>query len=107
MFPQTFPQTDRSVSAESLAGLLTEVQSLYPDLDTSRLLGGYSGLRPASQHQDYCISFDLGRGWVTVASIRSTGLTCSLAISQYVARTILQAGHVSQSVSQSVSRLTE
>ena len=78
------------MSAESVASLLSHVQSLYPLLDTSRLIGGYSGLRPASQHQDYSITFDLGRGWVRVAGIRSTGLTSSLAIAQYVASTIIK-----------------
>ena len=78
------------MSAESVASLLSHVQSLYPLLDTSRLIGGYSGLRPASQHQDYSITFDLGRGWVRVAGIRSTGLTCSLAIAQYVASTLIE-----------------
>ena len=80
----------RGVSASSLCSLLTHLTSLYPGLDTSRLLGGYSGLRPASQHQDYCIRFELSRGWVRVASIRSTGLTCSLAIAQYVASTLIE-----------------
>ena len=43
-----------------------------------------------SDPQDYCIKFDVGRGWVRVASIRSTGLTCSLAIAQYVAATLVE-----------------
>ena len=78
------------MSASSLCSLLTHLTSLYPSLDTSTLLGGYSGLRPASEHQDYCIRFELSRGWVRVASIRSTGLTCSLAIAQYVASTLIE-----------------
>ena len=80
----------RRVSASSLSSLLTHLSSLYPGLDTARLLGGYSGLRPASEHQDYCISLQLWRGWVRLASIRSTGLTCSLAIAQYVASTLIE-----------------
>ena len=35
------------------------------------------------------IHVDSGRGWVTVAGIRSTGLTCSLAISRYITAALL------------------
>ena len=35
------------------------------------------------------INVDSGRGWVTVAGIRSTGLSCSLAISRYIAAALL------------------
>ena len=81
---------DRSVSVASSINLLDHVNTLFPSFQPSTVLGGYAGLRPATEHQDYCIYLDTGRGWVTVAGIRSTGLTCSLAISQYVAEALVE-----------------
>jgi len=80
---------DRSVSVTSTNNLLEHLQTLYPEIQVSSFLGTYSGLRPATQHQDYCINLDSGSGWVTVAGIRSTGLSNSLAISQYVAEALV------------------
>ena len=34
------------------------------------ILGVYSGLRPATEHQDYIINFDLDNRWITVGGIR-------------------------------------
>lgn len=82
-------KTDRQVSLSSQDTLLRHILSLYPDIRTSAPLGLYAGLRPATEHQDYCINIDMGRGWVTVGGIRSTGLTCSLAISQYIAEAMI------------------
>jgi len=90
--PTNRPQdskTDGSVSRESVEMLVDHVNALYPATRGSRVLGVYSGLRPATEHQDYCINFDLDNHWVTVGGIRSTGLTCSLAISQYVASRLI------------------
>ena len=43
---------------------------LSPPSAQHELVGGFSGLRPATEHQDYVISLDTARGWVTVAGIR-------------------------------------
>jgi len=82
-------KSDKSVSLESQAQMLQHIYRLIPGLRGSKPLGMWAGLRPATQHADYQISFRPDRGWVTVGGIRSTGLTCSLAISRYVASTIL------------------
>lgn len=86
---KTEDKHDKSISAESFSKLYDHVTSLYPDIRNCKLLGGYSGLRPATEHQDYVINIDAGHGWVRVAGIRSTGLTCSLAISQYIAEALI------------------
>jgi|EP01047_Picozoa_sp_COSAG01_P047280 hypothetical protein len=62
-----------------------------PGLRDAVLVGTYSGLRPATEHRDYQI-LDRGCGWITVAGIRSTGLTASAAIAEYVAD-LCQHGH--------------
>lgn len=46
----------------------------------------YAGLRPATEHQDYVIEALADRSWITVAGVRSTGLTASLGIARYVIR---------------------
>ena len=46
----------------------------------------YAGLRPATEHKDYVIEALANLGWITVAGIRSTGLTASLGIAQHVSR---------------------
>lgn len=59
-------------------------EHVCPALKNATVLGTYSGLRPATEHRDYQIR-DQGNGWLTVAGIRSTGLTASAAIAEYVA----------------------
>ena len=48
------------------------------------VLGTYSGLRPATQHRDYLIRKYDESSYVRVAGIRSTGLTASSGIGEYV-----------------------
>jgi glycerol-3-phosphate dehydrogenase len=45
----------------------------------------YAGLRAATQFQDYQIRAHEGEAYVCVGGIRSTGLTASMAIADYVA----------------------
>ncbi|RHY15691.1 hypothetical protein DYB32_010732, partial [Aphanomyces invadans] len=51
------------------------------------------GLRPATEHRDYQIEMDEARQWVTVGGIRSTGVTASLGIADYVA-SLIDASHL-------------
>eukprot|EP01087_Luapelamoeba_hula_P008219 TRINITY_DN2043_c0_g1_i1.p1 TRINITY_DN2043_c0_g1~~TRINITY_DN2043_c0_g1_i1.p1 ORF type:complete len:460 (-),score=53.46 TRINITY_DN2043_c0_g1_i1:226-1605(-) len=48
----------------------------------------YAGLRPATTEQDYIIEVKEPYPWVTVASIRSTGLSASFGIGEYVCQLI-------------------
>ena len=63
-------RTDRSVSQDSIKSMMDHVQSLYPGTKVASLLGTYAGLRPATEHQDYMVSLDLTRGWITLGGIR-------------------------------------
>lgn len=63
-------RTDRTVSEESKERLLDHVRTLYPYTRDSVTLGVYSGLRPATQHQDYVFNFDLESNWITLGGIR-------------------------------------
>ena len=48
------------------------------------IVGTYSGIRPATNHRDYQIYAIPKHNWITVGGIRSTGLTASPGIGEYV-----------------------
>jgi glycerol-3-phosphate dehydrogenase len=75
---------DRSTDAETIETLRKAGERIIPALKDAKVLGTYSGLRPASEHRDYQIYASEGRRWITVAGIRSTGLTASSGIGDYV-----------------------
>ena len=52
----------------------------------------YAGLRAASEHSDYQIFLRKEKNLITVGGIRSTGLTASMAIAQYVCGLLQEAG---------------
>ena len=105
--PTAEPQVsreDRSTDAATVRMLLEHGRRCVPHLVDATVLGTYAGLRPATEHRDYQIrvtpcprahdsSQDAGPdlpnmdlpGWITVAGIRSTGLTCAPGIGEYVA----------------------
>lgn len=73
--------TDRAVLAE----LRLEGEAMLPALADCVITACYAGLRPGTQHQDYQLRADEALGWITVGGARSTGLTASLALGEYVA----------------------
>jgi glycerol-3-phosphate dehydrogenase len=75
---------DRSVRAEALAEIRAKVDAMLPDLGEP--VHAYAGLRPAGRGVNYVIGRSGGcPELVNVAAIRSTGLTASLGIAEYVA----------------------
>lgn len=86
--PTAEDQDDRdqaSVDSATLAMLVARAHALVPALAGHGVNAVYAGLRPASQHKDYCIEALAAQNWITVGGIRSTGLTAALGIAQYVA----------------------
>ena len=67
--------------------LLTFAREKLKVLIRTSVVATYAGLRPATEHQDYVIHAHTDRHWVTVAGIRSTGVSASLGIAEY---TLLQ-----------------
>ena len=57
---------------------------ILPGLVEEEVTATYAGLRAATEHRDYQISVDGDRRYVSAGGIRSTGLTASLAIAEYV-----------------------
>ena len=78
-------RTDRSTDIETIKGLIKYGKSILPCLEDAEIIGTYSGLRPATEHRDYQISSNEQRRVITVGGIRSTGLTASSGIGEYVA----------------------
>jgi glycerol-3-phosphate dehydrogenase len=79
---------DVAVSAESIRELLHAGYRMLPDLRTEGVTCTYAGLRAATEHQDYQIHFYPSEGYVTVGGIRSTGLSSSLGIAEYVVQAL-------------------
>jgi glycerol-3-phosphate dehydrogenase len=81
------PTTDTA----TLETLKSHALALVPELAGIGVTAVYAGLRPASQRKDYVIEPLPDRNWITVAGIRSTGLTACLGIARHVGR--LYASH--------------
>ncbi|MEI7778306.1 MAG: FAD-dependent oxidoreductase [Actinomycetes bacterium] len=87
--------TDRratETTAEGLATLLEKGRRLMPKLLDEEVTATYSGLRAATEHDDYQISVDEKQRYVCVGGIRSTGLTASLAIAEHVRSLLAEVG---------------
>jgi glycerol-3-phosphate dehydrogenase len=75
---------DWRCTPEGLAALQAAAKRLLPDLLTHEVTTTYCGLRPGSDRPEYRIVVRGDRRWITVAGIRSTGLSASLGIAEYV-----------------------
>lgn len=78
---RTRADTDRA----TLETLMAEGARMVPALADEPVTAIYAGLRPATEHKDYQIEPLPDLGWITVAGIRSTGLTAALGIGAHVA----------------------
>jgi len=86
--PTAEDQQDRraaEVDQASLKNLITRGIEILPGLADVDVTALYAGLRPATQFKDYQIEAQAERNWITVAGIRSTGLTSALGIAEHVA----------------------
>lgn len=83
---------DTATTGAGLAGLAARGARLLPELAREEVTACYAGLRAATEHRDYQIRVDSARRYACVAGIRSTGLTASLAIAEYVVSELAGAG---------------
>ena len=78
---------DREPDSRVAEQLDLVIRRVIPSLDTeSAYVGEYVGIRPGTDQRDYQIHLLPEKQWVAVAGIRSTGLTASLGIGDYVVR---------------------
>ena len=81
--------SEREVAATdtaTLERLKARALEMVPALAGIGVNAIYAGLRPATDRKDYVVETLPERGWITVAGIRSTGLTACLGIARHVAR---------------------
>lgn len=82
-------RTDVSVSQAGIRSLTETGYRILPALRHEDVTTTYAGLRAATEHQDYQIHFYPQERYATVGGIRSTGLSGSLGIAEYVTERLL------------------
>ncbi len=85
-------KTDRSTTAAGLASLMEAGSRILPELAAHEVTATYVGLRAATEHRDYQLVADPGQRYVCAGGIRSTGITGSLAIAEWVGAALADAG---------------
>jgi glycerol-3-phosphate dehydrogenase len=83
---------DRSTSADVLQRILHECRTLMPDIDERYVIKSYSGLRPQSERTYRIEPSARMRNVIQVAGIRSTGVSASPGIADYVLSLLRKAG---------------
>ena len=83
---ETDERENASTDQATLENLKARAIEMLPALATVDVTAVYAGLRPATLQKDYIITATPKENWITVAGIRSTGLTGSLGIAQHVAK---------------------
>jgi glycerol-3-phosphate dehydrogenase len=82
---------DRCVTRDGLEQLRRAIATIAPALAEQPVNTIFAGMRPATQFRDYQIIPRLAQRWLTVAGIRSTGLSASLGIAEHVAGLLIPA----------------
>jgi glycerol-3-phosphate dehydrogenase len=85
-------KTDRSTTAAGLEGLMGAGARLMPRLVEHEVTATYVGLRAATQERDYQLIARPDERYVCAGGIRSTGITASLAIAEWVGGALADAG---------------
>jgi glycerol-3-phosphate dehydrogenase len=83
---ETDERENPSTDSARLEKLKARAIEMLPGLKDVQVTAVYAGLRPATERKDYIIEALADRNWITVAGIRSTGLTGSLGIARHVAK---------------------
>ena len=85
-------KTDRSTTAAGLASLMEAGSRILPALEEHEVTATYVGLRAATEHRDYQLVSRPDQRYVCAGGIRSTGITGSLAIAEWVREALEEAG---------------
>jgi len=85
-------KTDRSTTAEGLVSLMEAGARILPQLSDHEVTATYVGLRAATEHRDYQLTAHPDQRYVCAGGIRSTGITGSLAIAEWVREALGDAG---------------
>jgi glycerol-3-phosphate dehydrogenase len=85
-------KTDRSTTAAGLASLIEAGSRILPALEQHEVTATYVGLRAATEHRDYQLTAYSDQRYVCAGGIRSTGITGSLAIAEWLREALADAG---------------
>jgi len=85
-------KTATNTSANGLTSLLEKGKKILPELLDEEVTATYSGLRAATEHSDYQIALHKDQRYICVGGIRSTGISASLGIAEYVADLLKDSG---------------
>ena len=78
-------KTEKGTSADGLRYLWQKGEAIISVLMNEEVTATYAGLRAATEHKDYQIFAHPDQRYICVGGIRSTGLSASLGIAEYVA----------------------
>ena len=86
-------KVDKCTSAEGLESIANDVRNMIPNVNLRETITQYSGLRPNRNPEG--LHFDMYddlEGYVNLSGVRSTGLTLSLSMGEYVVQQMLYHG---------------
>ena len=83
---------DTATTTVGLEALLVAGRRILPGLLDEEVTATYAGVRAATEHRDYSIAVYERERYAVCGGIRSTGLTASLAIAEYVVGQMEAAG---------------
>lgn len=85
-------KTATNTSENGLSSLLEKGRKILPRLLNEEITATYAGLRAATEHSDYQIALHAEQRYICVGGIRSTGISASLGIAEYVIDLLKEAG---------------
>ena len=85
-------KTATNTSANGLQSLLDKGRKILPQLLEEEVTATYAGLRAATEHSDYQIALHAEQKYICVGGIRSTGISASLGIAEYIADLLKDGG---------------
>jgi len=85
-------KTATNTTEIGLQSLLEKGKRILPKLLDEEVTATYAGLRAATEHSDYQIALHTDRRYICVGGIRSTGVSASLGIAEYVAGLLKEGG---------------
>ncbi len=71
-------------TVEGIASIMAKGERILPALVTQEVTAIYAGLRAATEDSDYQIAVYPEEGYICVGGIRSTGLSASMGIAEYI-----------------------
>ncbi len=85
-------KTATNTSEDGLQSLLQKGEKILPKLLDEEVTATYAGLRAATEHSDYQIELHREQKYICVGGIRSTGISASLGIAEYVVDLLKEGG---------------